>query len=1155
MRSLLDDLRESPTPLALTSRTSVVRAIKDAHVVLLRAALAIDDDTSRPKRGQLANSLRRYALWLEDAALDADEDAALDADEADEMAQAEMSSILNLAATLFEFAGRLDNATPERRTIFAPPLNDFLHAALVGSLTDYQAQPAYLARRIDERLRTLTASSPIEQAHDVVARVIASFLGRRFNETVTLAAQLNPLMDSVRNDILDRDAVNQDIYQVDRALALGLTCRRAAAGMLTGTSHLVATAARNFERVVDAARQSGDIQRYWLARRLKRAADRMHDASMHRVLADAGIVTSYRTALARDGILELWRPQREAIAAGLLRRGEPSNFVVSLPTGGGKTLIAELAILDALRSVEPTWALYITPSRSLAHQVSGDLRRHLNDSGITVRTVVAGAEQAVLLNEELDVLAQRRSVTVTTPEKCDAYYRNAKDLFGTCALVIFDEVHKIGDKDRGALLESLITRFVIQQRHTRLLLLSGSLSNHEELRGWLGEDRTVSIIADRRPTRQLRGVIVRTKLTRSEARTTRGGETRRVDFRAGAVLVHEQEDLDVARIVSIPDLFEGHYTEKARGTQWQEDGKGAHSTMNDHAVSVASVLSRAAGTTLVFVQQTQWAEGCCERFEYGGGGEYDDERAELASFLADQLGSDHQLVRHCRRGVAYHHARLPNGVQRAIELGLQRGWLKVVFATSTLREGLNMAVTNVVLAGDTYFAEGSMLPIAEADFEQMAGRAGRPFNETEGRVILVPTSLAQAKAIQAGKRYMLIGDNALRVRSQMRTLIDWLERSNDELETMPEAEQSLLLTLVAAGLTDGDDIASFFTQSLWGVQQETDARVDTAIATCTRLFARARETVGTERLNLAARTGFSLTSIQRLHASLTPHIGRFIDDDQPQATVTKDMLAILLEAALQVREIRKGELKDKEDVPWAAHLDPIFDWITACSYRHIARTAHERGVLATADDVGGAVKYCADISTWLSWGFGACYTVLASIDERVRPIVGMLPLLVKYGVSSLAAAYISLLGLSDRGIAELLGKAFEETGRPVTLDEVAAWTTELGQRLNQYFPRDDLRNTLVEQVFGVHRRPLPYMLASAIVEQPLMSGQFFSLRQDENGNIVVIDQRNSIVALIKANVATVLDFVDGSLNSIVGFAPASVSLDDRTARIIIMRRS
>jgi hypothetical protein len=112
------------------------------------------------------------------------------------------------------------------------------------------------------------------------------------------------------------------------------------------------------------------------------------------------------------------------------------------------------------------------------------------------------------------------------------------------------------------------------------------------------------------------------------------------------------------------------------------------------------------------------------------------------------------------------------------------------------------------------------------------------------------------------------------------------------------------------------------------------------------------------------------------------------------------MLAILLEAALQVREIRKGELKDKEDVPWAAHLDPIFDWITACSYRHIARTAHERGVLATADDVGGAVKYCADISTWLSWGFGACYTVLASIDERVRPIVGMLPLLVKYGVSS-----------------------------------------------------------------------------------------------------------------------------------------------------------
>ncbi len=1143
MRSLLDDLRESPTPLSLTSRTSVVRAIKDAHVVLLRAALALDDDMSRPERGQLASSLRRYALWLEDAALDSDE-----------MAQDEMDSILNLAATLFEFAGRLDNTTLERRTIFDPPLNDFLHAALVGSLTDYQAQPAYLARRLDDSLRTLTASSAIEQAHDMVARVIASFLGRRFNETLALATQLDPLMADVRRDILGRDATNRDIYQVDRALAIGLTCRRAAAGMLAGVPRLVSTAASNFGRIIDAARESEDAQRYWLARRLKRATDQMHDASMHRVLVDAGVSPSYRTALARDGILELWRPQREAIAAGLVRPGEPRNFVVTLPTGGGKTLIAELAILSALRSVEPTWALYVTPSRALAHQVSGDLRRHLGDSGIIVRTVVAGAEQAVLLNQELDALAQRRSVTVTTPEKCDAYYRNAKDLFGTCALVIFDEVHKIGDHQRGALLESLITRFVVQQQHTRLLLLSGSLSNHEELLGWLGEDKTVSIMAARRPTRQLRGVVVRTRLTPGETRATKGGVTRRVDFQAGVVLVHEQEDLGVAHIVSIPDLFEGHYTEKARGTLWQEDGNGSHSSMNDHAVRVAEVLSRAVGTTLVFVRQPLWAERCCERFEYDGGGDYGEERAELASFLADQLGSEHQLVRHCLRGVAYHHARLPNGVQRAIELGLQRGWLKVVFATSTLREGLNMAVTNVVLSGDTYFSDGQMLPIGEADFEQMAGRAGRPFNETEGRVILVPTSLAQAKAIPAGKRYLLLGDNALRVRSQLQTLIDWLERSNDEIERLPEAEQSLLLSLVAAGLTDSENIASFFAQSLWAAQQEDNAQVDTAITVCTRLFVRAREAVGVERLNLAARTGFSLTSIQKLHASLSPHIGRFIDDNQPQATVSTDLLAILLEAVLQVREIRKGELKEREDVLWSAHLAPLFDWITAQSYQHIARTAHKNGILEAADDVGGAVRYCADVSTWLSWGFGACYTVLSSIDERVRPAFGMLPLLVKYGVSSLAAAYISLLGLSDRLMAESLGTEFQETGRPVTLDDVASWTTELGQRSTSYFPRDDLRSKLVEQVFGAYREPLPYMYASAIVEQALTSGQFFSLKQEKDGNIAVVDYRNNRVALIKDNVATVLRFADKSFDAVVCFATVSVSPREGVTRVVIVRR-
>ena len=85
----------------------------------------------------------------------------------------------------------------------------------------------------------------------------------------------------------------------------------------------------------------------------------------------------------------------------------------------------------------------------------------------------------------------------------------------------------------------------------------------------------------------------------------------------------------------------------------------------------------------------------------------------------------------------------------------------------------------------------------EASLSKRAAGGGRPFRELEGRAILVPDSLATALAVAAGKRYLLVGDEALRARSQFGALADALERSGDDLFALPEPDQSLLLSLVA----------------------------------------------------------------------------------------------------------------------------------------------------------------------------------------------------------------------------------------------------------------------------------------------------------------------------------------------------------------------
>src|SRR5439155_4695357 len=125
----------------------------------------------------------------------------------------------------------------------------------------------------------------------------------------------------------------------------------------------------------------------------------MATSSMHRILSEHRVPSSFRRSMAKSGVFELWSPQIAAIDKGLLQQENAPHLLVSIPTGSGKTLVAELAILNALRGDESGWGVYVTPSRALVSQVSNDLRRRLRDSGISVRTVIAGAEQGAFKEE------------------------------------------------------------------------------------------------------------------------------------------------------------------------------------------------------------------------------------------------------------------------------------------------------------------------------------------------------------------------------------------------------------------------------------------------------------------------------------------------------------------------------------------------------------------------------------------------------------------------------------------------------------------------------------------------------------------------------------------------------------------------------------
>jgi superfamily II DNA or RNA helicase len=99
------------------------------------------------------------------------------------------------------------------------------------------------------------------------------------------------------------------------------------------------------------------------------------------------------------------------------------HAVVSVPTGAGKSALAELAIAQTVRD---GWVLYLAPTNPLLAQARQDLTRALSPpENVQVRDFLGGAEYTQLEGEALGVIADS-NVLVMTAEKCSLALRQPR---------------------------------------------------------------------------------------------------------------------------------------------------------------------------------------------------------------------------------------------------------------------------------------------------------------------------------------------------------------------------------------------------------------------------------------------------------------------------------------------------------------------------------------------------------------------------------------------------------------------------------------------------------------------------------------------------------------------------------------------------------
>ncbi|NIA10576.1 MAG: ATP-dependent DNA helicase, partial [Nitrospiraceae bacterium] len=192
------------------------------------------------------------------------------------------------------------------------------------------------------------------------------------------------------------------------------------------------------------------------------------------------------------GITELYPPQAEAVTKGLL---DGKNILAAIPTASGKTLLAELAMLTAIKSGGK--ALYIVPLRALA---SEKYERFTEFKDIGIKTGISTGDF-----DSKDEYLGDNDIIVATSEKADSLLRNETQWIHDLTTIVIDEIHLLDSKDRGPTLEVTIAKLRRINPDIHIIALSATVGNAHEIADWLDAG---CIVSEWRPIDLREGVLL-----------------------------------------------------------------------------------------------------------------------------------------------------------------------------------------------------------------------------------------------------------------------------------------------------------------------------------------------------------------------------------------------------------------------------------------------------------------------------------------------------------------------------------------------------------------------------------------------------------------------------------------------------------------------
>ncbi len=186
-----------------------------------------------------------------------------------------------------------------------------------------------------------------------------------------------------------------------------------------------------------------------------------------------GVETEVKSMLSDLGLFPRG-VQIDAINAGLF---DGQSVMVCSPTGSGKTLVGEMALLRAITVGKR--GLYLVPLRALAVQIADVLKERYTDKNVRVGLSTGDFH---LVGDDLE----EYDIVVTTYERADSLLRHGASWLTELGTVVIDEIQNLSAKTRGARLESTVIRLRRINEDAQIVALSATVDTPDEVAEWLG---------------------------------------------------------------------------------------------------------------------------------------------------------------------------------------------------------------------------------------------------------------------------------------------------------------------------------------------------------------------------------------------------------------------------------------------------------------------------------------------------------------------------------------------------------------------------------------------------------------------------------------------------------------------------------------------